>query len=127
MAWLITGLRHEAIRLAKKHKRQQEHELLILNTQVNPDVENNASEKLDFIAAKNDTSSEVEEVIFLQDALSLLTPQQQKVITAIVLEGRTEQEVAEQLRIAQPVTHRLKKRALQRLRKYFIPDKPTNK
>jgi len=121
MAWLITGLRHEAIRLAKKHKRQQEHELLILNTQVNPDVENNASEKLDFIAAKNDTSSEVE------DALSLLTPQQQKVITAIVLEGRTEQEVAEQLRIAQPVTHRLKKRALQRLRKYFIPDKPTNK
>ncbi|MCS5697285.1 hypothetical protein [Desulfofundulus thermocisternus] len=32
MAWFITGLRHEAIRLAKKQKRLRERELLILKT-----------------------------------------------------------------------------------------------
>lgn len=39
MAWFLTGLRHEAIRLAKKHKRLQEHELLILNDLLSQDAE----------------------------------------------------------------------------------------
>jgi len=127
MAWFITGLRYEAIRLAKKHKRLQEHELLILNDLLSQDAEDGTAEILDTIAAPDDTLTEVEDSVFLQEALALLTPQQQKVITATVLEGRTEQEAAEQLGIAQQVVNRLKARSLKRLRKHFVLDEPTAK
>lgn len=83
--------------MAKKHKRLQEHELLILNDLLSQDAEDGITEMLDTIAAPNDTIIKVEESVFLQEALALLTPQQQKVVTATVLEGQTEREVAEQL------------------------------
>lgn len=57
----------------------------------------------------------------------MLTPQQQKVITATVLEECTEQDVAEELRMSQPAVHKMKKRALKRLRKHFVLDRPTAK
>lgn len=123
MAWFTTGLRHEAIRLAKKHRRLQEHELLILNDLLSQDAEDEITEMLDTIAASSDVLAEVEDTVFLQEALSLLTPQQQKVITATVLEEYTEHEVAEQLGISQPVVHRLKERALNRLRKSLFQNK----
>lgn len=117
MAWFITGLRHEAIRLAKKQKRVQEHELLILNNPLSLEAEDEETERLDTVAATDDILSEVEEMIFLQEVLSLLTPQQQKVITATVLEERTEQEVAIELGMSQPTVHQMKERALKKLRK----------
>lgn len=52
------------------------------------------TKNLDTVAATDDGLAEVEEAIFLQQALSLLTSRQQKVIRATVREGRTEQEVA---------------------------------
>ncbi|MEW6274887.1 MAG: sigma-70 family RNA polymerase sigma factor [Bacillota bacterium] len=127
MAWFITGLRHEAIRLAKKHKRLQEHELLILNDLLSQDAEDEATEMLDTIAATDDILAEVEDSVFLEEALALLTPQQQKVITATVLEGYKEQEVAEKLGMSQPAVHQMKERALKRLRKHFVLDEPTAK
>jgi len=127
MTWFVTGLRHEAIRLAKKHKRLQEHELLILNDLFSQDAEDEMTEMLDTVAAKNDTLTEVEDAIFLQEALSLLTPQQQKIIAATILQERTEQEVAEELGMSQPAVHQMKERALNRLRKHFVLDEPTAK
>ncbi|MEW6698602.1 MAG: sigma-70 family RNA polymerase sigma factor [Bacillota bacterium] len=127
MAWFITGLRLEAIRLAKKHKRLQEHELLILNDLLSQDAEDEATEMLDTIAATDDILAEVEDSVFLEEALALLTPQQQKVITATVLEGYKEQEVAEKLGMSQPAVHQMKERALKRLRKHFVLDEPTAK
>lgn len=117
MAWFITGLRHEAIRLAKKQKRLQEHELLILNNPLSLEAEDEETERLDTVAATDDIFSEVEEMIFIQEVLSLLTPQQQKVITVTVLEERTEQEVAIELGMSQPAVHQMKERALKKLRK----------
>lgn len=90
MAWFLTGLRHEAIRLAKKHKRLREHELLILNNLLSQEAEDEMTEMLDTVAGTDDILAEVEDSVFLQEALTMLTPQQQKVITATVLEGRTE-------------------------------------
>ncbi len=127
MAWFVTGLRHEAIRLAKKYKRVQEYELLILNDLLSQDAENEMTEMLDTVAATDDLLAEVEDTVFLQEALALLTPQQQKVITATVLEERTEQEVAEELGMSQPAVHQMKERALNRLRKHFVLDEPTAK
>ncbi|MEW6625089.1 MAG: sigma-70 family RNA polymerase sigma factor [Bacillota bacterium] len=117
VAWFITGLRHEAIRLAKKQKRLQEHELLILNNPLSLEAEDEETERLDTVAATDDIFSEVEEMIFIQEVLSLLTPQQQKVITVTVLEERTEQEVAIELGMSQPAVHQMKERALKKLRK----------
>ncbi len=127
MAWFITGLRHEAIRLAKKHKRLREHELLILNDPISQDAEDEVTEMLDTIATTNDVLLEVEDSVFLQEALSLLTPQQQKVITATVLEGRPENEAAIRFGMSQPAVHQMKERALNKLKKYFILDKSTGK
>lgn len=117
----------EAIRLTKKYKRLREHELLILNDLLSHDAEDETIEILDTIAAPDDTLAEVEDSVFLQEALALLTSQQQKVIVATVLEGRTEQEVAEQLGIEQQVVNRLKSRGVKRLKKYFALDEPTAK
>jgi len=47
MTWFVTGLRHEAIRLAKKHKQLQEHEPLILNDLLSQDAEDEVTEMLD--------------------------------------------------------------------------------
>ena len=127
MAWFITGLRHEAIRLAKKHKRLQDHELLILNNRLSQNMEDDATEMLDTIVDTNDALMEIENSIFLQEALSLLTPKQQKVIRATVLEGQTENEVAIKLRISQPAVNQMKERALNKLKKHFVLDKSTSK
>ena len=94
--------------MSKKHKRLRDHERLILNDLISKNAEDEVTEMLDTIAAANDTLTEAEDVVFIQEALSLLTPQQQKVIVATVLEECTEQKVAEQLGISQPVVHRLK-------------------
>ncbi|ADL08940.1 DNA-directed RNA polymerase specialized sigma subunit, sigma24-like protein [Thermosediminibacter oceani DSM 16646] len=75
MAWFITGLRHEAIWLAKKHRRLKEHELLILNNLISQDAKNDETERLDTVAATDNILAEVEEMVFLQETLSLLTPQ----------------------------------------------------
>lgn len=48
-------------------------------------------------------------------------------VTATVLEGRTEQEVAKELGVSQSAVHRMKERALNRLRKYFVLDESTAK
>jgi RNA polymerase sigma-B factor len=75
------------------------------------------TKNLDTVAATDDGLAEVEDAIFLQQALSLLTSRQQKVIKATVREGRTEQEVAKELGVSQPAVHQMKERALNRLRK----------
>lgn len=127
MAWFITGLRNEAIRLAKRYKRLQEHELLTLNDLISQDAEDEVTEMLDTIAATNDVLLEVEDLVFLQEALSLLTSQQQKIITATVLEGQPENEAAIRFGVSQPAVHQMKERALNKLKKHFVLDKHTGK
>lgn len=117
MTWFITGLRHEAIRLSKKHKKQKTNELLILDDLVKNNDGDEKTAIINSLTAMNDTSFEAVDSIFLQEALSLLTLQQQKVVFATIIEEYTEQKVAKQLGISQPVVHRSKKRALTRMKK----------
>ncbi|MDD4753836.1 MAG: sigma-70 family RNA polymerase sigma factor [Desulfitobacteriaceae bacterium] len=123
MAWFLTGLRHEAARLAKRHRRLREHELLILEDLLSQNNGNESARFINTIAANSDTVAEVEDNSFLQEALSLLTPDQKKVILVTVLEDATEQKAAKELGISQQAVNRIKKRALNRLRKHFILDK----
>jgi len=127
LAWFITGLRREAIRLAKKYRQLDERELLILDE---PMVDQDLSEKLsmlDTIAAAVDVSDEVEGSVLVRDVLSLLTQQQRAVITATILEGTTEGETAMKLGISQQAVNKVKERALGRLRKRLILDEPAGK
>lgn len=122
--WFITGLRHEVIRLTKKHRGLREHELLILNGQMGKDERmREIREMIDTLAAKSDTQAQAEANIFLQEAFSILTPLQKKVIVGAIFEGTTEQEIAQEMGITHQCVHRLKERGLNRLRKKFVPEK----
>lgn len=105
--------------MAKRHKQLQEHELLILNGLLSQNAEDELTEMLDNVAAPCDTLAEVEDTVFLQEALALLTLQQQKIITATILEDRTEREAAKEIGMSQPALHHMKERALKRLREHY--------
>lgn len=125
ISWFITGLRHEAIRLAKKNKELRQQELLILNEQVrNNYEEDDFGDMSDSLIAKSDTPVEAETRIFLQEAFSLLTPLQKQIIVETVLEGATEMEIAQRNGITHQAVSRIKERGLKRLRKHFVLDKP---
>lgn len=125
MAWFVVGLRNEAIRLAKKHKRLREHELLILNQRLRDDAAGEVvAEMIDTVAANANTLAEVEQNLFVEEMLSLLTPPQKKVIQATILDEVTEQELANEMGVSKQAVSRMKERALKRLRKYLILDKP---
>jgi RNA polymerase sigma factor (sigma-70 family) len=119
VAWFRIGLHREAARLAKNLKRLQSHELLILNELVSREAGEEGTEMLVTIPASTDVCTEVENTLFLQQALSLLTPQQRAVIAKIILEGAPEQEVAGEMGITRQAVNRIKMRALKRLKKYF--------
>jgi RNA polymerase sigma-B factor len=122
LSWLDTCLRHEAIRSAKRYKRIENHELLVLNRDLSEDAEEGITELIQMISSDADTLAEVEQNIVIQDALSLLTPQQQVIISATVLEDRTAQEVADNLGITKQAVSQMKRRALKRLRKWLMQD-----
>ncbi len=132
ITWFEVGLRHEAIRLSKKHQRLLKHELLILNQPVRFNDEDNNVELIDTfhetnelgkLLVKNDPCYEVESSIFIQEMLTPLTRQQKRVIIEIVLEGRTEIEAAKRLGVSQPAVHKMKERALNVLRERYCVDK----
>ncbi|WP_347490010.1 sigma-70 family RNA polymerase sigma factor [Desulfoscipio sp. XC116] len=126
IAWFLTGLRREAIRLAKKYRQLDERELLILDGPAEQNADSDALSLIDTIFTAEDVSNSAEDAVFIQKALSLLTPQEQMVIKATILDGFTERETARELEVSQPVVHRIKNRALNKLH-HFILDEPTAK
>jgi len=82
--------------------------LLILNKLLSQDAEDEEMELLETVRSTRDTPTEVVDKLYLQDTLSLLTPQQQKVIEATVLEGATEIEAAKKLGMSQPAVHQMR-------------------
>lgn len=123
-AWILTGLKHEAIRLAKKRRRIQNRELLTLNVALNGQQDStDTTEVLDTIMDTTDAIAELDEFLLIQHVLSFLTRQQQSVIIATVINNATEQEAAKRLGISQSAVHQIKKRALGRLRRLYETSK----
>jgi len=54
IAWFLTGLRREAIRLTKKYRQLDEHELLILNGPVPQSIDGDKLTMIDVIPAAVD-------------------------------------------------------------------------
>lgn len=116
IAWFCIGLRREASRLAKRHRRLKNRELLILDAP-RWNNENDDTIMADTIPSTVDVFKKAEETLFIRDLLSALTPLQKKVVVATVLVGTTEREVALKLGMSQVAIHQLKVRALSKLRK----------
>lgn len=111
-------MHHETIRLAQKYKRLKNSELLILNQKNNKETTHEGKfELIDSIACKIDVLSQIEDNFFVETTLSLLNDKQKTVVSAIILEGFTEKEIAVLLNISQPAVNKIKYRALKRLRK----------
>lgn len=114
--------------MAKKYRRLDEHEILILDGPVSQStVDRDNLTMLDVIPAADNVPDEAEGRVFIQEALSLLTTQEQKVVNATILDGYTQLEVAQKMGISQPMVQRIKARALNKLRKYLILDDPISK
>jgi len=82
---------------------------------------------IDVIPAAEDVPGKAECMVSIQEALSLLMPQEQKVVKATILDGFTHRETARELGVLQAVVNRVKKRALNKLKKRFVLDEPTGK
>lgn len=118
MAWYITGIRHEIIRISKKHEKLRRKEMLILNKPVNGS-EDFSIELVDIIADCNNILSNTEEKIDIENALSNLTTKQQQVTKMLFYQDMTEKEAAKQLEISQPAVNSIKNRALKKIKKYL--------
>ncbi len=118
VAWITTGLRHEAIRLGRRKQRRFQHEILILDSPVSDSAggSEDAGRVIDLIAAPDDTEEEAEQRAILEDIMAILTPAQQKVISALAMQGLTERMAARSLGVSQPTVHRIKQAALRRIR-----------
>lgn len=90
---------------------------MILNCPVTQSIDGDKLTMIDVIPAAVDVPGEAEGMVFVREALLLLTPQEQRVVKATILDGFTEREASKELGISQPVVHRAKERALNKLRK----------
>lgn len=119
LSYFTTVLENATKKLGKKQKKLKENELLLLNQRIGEDTKNELTEKIDMLVSTDDISQQVEQSFFIEEALSLLTSQQQRVVTETVLKDRKEQDVAKEMGISQPAIHHIKNRALEKLRKHY--------
>lgn len=115
MAWYLTGIRHEIIKISKKQQDLRQNEVLILNKPVD-DSEDSSIEMGDIIADCDNMLSHMEEKIDIEKALWDLTLKQRQVTKMIFYLEMTEKETASKLGISQPAVHSIKNRALKKIR-----------
>ncbi|WP_066354926.1 sigma-70 family RNA polymerase sigma factor [Fervidicola ferrireducens] len=83
--WLEKSLKYAALRLSIKHRKSRQKELLILNSPVNDDSEEDV---IDRIEDKNiDVADTVCSNLFIEELLLPLTEKQRVVIKYEVLQG----------------------------------------
>lgn len=121
LAWVMTGLRREAIRLSKRRQRRCQRELLILDSTIVGDSgDSQGSDRMiDLLAAPDDTESEAFGNVTMESIMAVLTPAQRKVIEALAVHGLDERTAARSLGISQPTVNRVKRAALRRIRLYL--------
>ena len=121
LAWVMTGLRREAIRLTKRRQRRCQRELLILDSPVGDDNgDSQGSDRMiDLLAAPDYTESEALGNVTMESIMAVLTPAQRKIIEALAVRGLDERTAARSLGISQPTVNRVKRAALRRIRLYL--------
>lgn len=98
ISWLETTLKYAALHLSIKHHKQREKELLILNA---PVFEDDEEEMIHYIEDENvNVAEEAIDDLVIQEALSILTEKQRKVIVDKFFYGYTESEIAQKMGIS---------------------------
>ncbi len=121
MAWIATGLRHEAIRLSGRRQRRNQREILILDAPLSGiDTAEDTGRLIDLIPGPDDTEREAEDRVTLAGIVAALTPAQRKVIRGLAVQGLTERMVARLLGVSQATVNRTKRSALKRIKSYLV-------
>ncbi|MCZ8516232.1 sigma-70 family RNA polymerase sigma factor [Paenibacillus filicis] len=81
--------------------------------------EDNGSTIGDVIGSPGDAYLQVENRLALQEALTHLKPEEQKVLQLAYVEGQSQRTIAQQLNVSQMSVSRIQKRALDKLKTYF--------
>ena len=114
-AWFTNTIQREGARLEWERNHLYRHELLILDGPSTPHGQDMLSE----LAASDDTELVAEDEVFTEEVLMLLTLKQRMVILETVIQDVPEQIVADEFGTSQQAVHRLKVRALKKLRNYL--------
>ena len=118
-SWYITGIKRKAWSIAKKQQNLKRREMLILNKAIY-DMEGNSVEMIDIVADCYNMESKIEDKINIEQVLSKLTSKQQQVIKMIFFQELTEKGAAEKLGVSQPAAHKIKNRALKKMKTYMM-------
>ncbi|UUZ81557.1 sigma-70 family RNA polymerase sigma factor [Paenibacillus sp. P26] len=81
--------------------------------------EDNGSTIGDVIGDPSDAYLQVENRLALEEALTHLKPEEQKVLHLAYVEGQSQRTIAQQLNVSQMSVSRIQKRALDKLKAYF--------
>lgn len=113
--WFNTSLSRETIKLAKKHEKIKQNELLILNAPIS-NSDNDSEELLDVIQlSQNILEATVCENLMVKKILSVLTERQRIVTILNIIYGYSESEIAKMLNVSQPSVHKTKARAVEKI------------
>ncbi len=117
--WFNTSLSRETIKLAKKHERIKQNELLILNAPIQ-NSDNDSEELLDVIQlSHNILETTVCENLMTKKILSVLTERQRIVIILNIIYGYSESEIAKMLNVSQPSIHKSKASAVEKISIFY--------
>ncbi|MFC9776140.1 sigma-70 family RNA polymerase sigma factor [Paenibacillus chitinolyticus] len=87
-------------------------------------TEENGSTIGDVLGTQVDEYLNVDNKLDLQEALSHLKPEEQKVLMLAYVDGYSQRTIAQDLGVSQMSVSRIQRRALDKLRKYFEKNKP---
>ncbi|MDP9729924.1 sigma-70 family RNA polymerase sigma factor (plasmid) [Alicyclobacillus sp. TC] len=110
--FVIAVAKAKSVDYWRRESRYRNHEQLTLN-QANEQGE----EPIETLPS-TDAERDFQEVE-MRLVLDTLPEKQKRVMVGLVLEDKTERELAEELKLSQSTVHRLKTKAIQQLQKFF--------
>lgn len=108
--WLMSIVYAKTAEYRRKLLRVTHHEELTLNT--DNDDKNEPVKRL-LSRASNEEFAEVEINMFLE----VLPPKERFIITELVMNGKSEKELAREMKVSQQTVNRIKRRAILQLRR----------
>ena len=69
ISWFSTGLHNEFIRLLKKNKQLQSHEMLLLNNSVSNNANGEEMNFINFVTNNSDMQTEISEKLFFKNKM----------------------------------------------------------
>lgn len=102
ITYIAVGLKNEYIRLSKKRRKILKNEVPLTDSIQIPDI---------------DREEQIDLKILICDAMKILNSTERFVINEVIINDKKEQTVADELHITRQAVNKIKKRALNKIRK----------